>query len=63
MSEDRARSIPRNSSQETRIRLLSGFQESYLDDKRSESEGFTSHQDEENFLHHKFQEETYAALK
>jgi hypothetical protein len=38
MNEDRARSIPRNSSQETRIKLLSGFQESYLDDKRSSSD-------------------------
>ena len=38
MSEQGSRSFPRNSSQETRIKLLSNFQESYLDDKRSEDD-------------------------
>jgi hypothetical protein len=61
MSEQGGRSLPRNSSQETRIKLLSNFQESYLSDKRSEDDIRSSVNGDNLDL--KFKEQTYASLK
>ena len=62
MNEERSENKrQRHSIQETRIKLLSGFQESYVDDKRS-SDSFGSNE-RENMMHQQFQEEVYADLK
>ena len=63
MNEERGENKrQRNSIQETRIKLLSGFQESCVDDKRS-SDRFGSNERENVIMHQQFQEEVYADLK